>query len=134
MYGPRQEDSVIIKTLKRIQNNQTPLVKGDGGQIFDYVYIDDVIEATISAMTQDCSGEVFNVGSSVGMKIKDVIRIICDVHDKNVVPMNEPADQTSNTARVADIAKIKRELGWIPKTDFRKGIQEISQWAKQSKF
>ena len=75
VYGPRQfagmgYPSVIVKNFERIRAGQPPVILGDGSQRLDYVYVDDVVEATLRCMESPGSGRVLNVGSGVGTSIE----------------------------------------------------------------
>ena len=68
VYGPRQfagmgYRSVIVKNFERMRAGQPPIIFGDGSQRLDYVYVDDVVEATLRCMESPGSGRVLNVGS-----------------------------------------------------------------------
>lgn len=89
----------------------------------DFVYVKDVVDAYIETMNQISRLKEynnFNVGTGVGTRIKDVLRIIesCLGKNSNISFENLETDQVwcSNE-------KIKNELNWSPKTSLKKGIQ-----------
>jgi len=133
VYGPRQfagtgYKSVIVKNFERLLAGLPPTVYGDGNQALDYVYVDDVVDATIRALESELSGEVFNVGSGVPTTINRLIDVMQSVAGSPDAKKHEPADWTAGTSRVADIGKIRRLLAWEPQTSLREGLERTFRW------
>ena len=79
VFGPGQskEYAGVIKLfLERIQQGLSPLINGDGLQVRDFVYIDDVVNANILAMESNIDGEFFNIGTGTTIYILDLANII----------------------------------------------------------
>src|SRR5213080_676412 len=71
VYGPRMDYrgtyvSVIMKVLDKIFAGEAPVIFGDGSQVYDFIYIEDVAEANVLGMKADCADENFNIGMGVG--------------------------------------------------------------------
>ncbi|RJQ56210.1 MAG: NAD-dependent epimerase/dehydratase family protein [Nitrospiraceae bacterium] len=135
-YGPKQFSgtgykSVIVKNFERILRNENPIIFGDGKQVLDYIYIDDVISATIKAMESDCYGEVFNVGSSIPSSIDQVTDVMLRVSGKSLDKLYDPPDETKDTYRVADISKIKKILNIQPTVSLEEGLSKTYEWIQQ---
>jgi len=132
-YGPRQfpgtgYKSVIVSNFERLRAGARPIVRGDGQQVLDYVYVDDVTGATIAAMELDVDGEVVNIGSGDTTSIADLTAAMIAVSGRDVWPEPAAADWTAGTARVADVAKAGRLLGWRPTTPLAEGLHRTYQW------
>ena len=135
-YGPQQYSgmgykSVIVKNIERILRDENPVIFGDGEQVLDYSYIDDVIDALIRAMESDCFGEIFNVGSSIPMSINQLIDTMLKVSGKSLEKIYAPPDETKDTYRVADISKIHELLNFLPAVSLDDGIRKTYQWIEQ---
>ncbi len=124
-YGPEQDrgrPSFIGQTLERLARGEAPVIRGDGSQILDYVYVDDIVEATARAMAVPVSNEVVNVGSGMAITVRDWVERMQRVAGTSLGPRFEPADDTHGTRRVAAIDKMERLLG-RPKVCTDEGLQ-----------
>lgn len=136
VYGPRQfagtgYKSVIVKNFERIQNGEPVLVCGDGEQQLDYVFVDDVVDATIAAMESEVSGEVFNVCSGIPYTVNEVLETMISVARCEKKMEQAPADWTAGTCRVGKNEKIGRLLAWKPKTPLAAGLEQTFRWMKE---
>jgi UDP-glucose 4-epimerase len=127
VYGPRQfpgmgYKSVIVTNFERLARGEAPVIFGDGEQALDYVYVDDVVDATIRAMESDVDGEVLNVGSGVATTINELTRAMIAVSGRGIAPARGPADSTHGSSRVGDNRKVRALLGWAPKIPLRDGL------------
>jgi UDP-glucose 4-epimerase len=133
VYGPRQfpgmgYKSVIVSNFERLRRGEAPVIFGDGTQSLDYVYVEDVIEATIRAMESPLDGEVLNVGSGVATSINDLTRQMIEVSGQRCEPTRGPADWTQGTSRAGENGKIRRLLEWAPSVPLREGLARTYQW------
>ncbi len=136
VYGPKQfagmgYKSVIVKNFERLLAGQRPTVYGDGSQALDYVFVDDVVDATIQAMEQDVSGEVMNVGSGRATTVDHLIGRMIHVSGKKVEKQLEPPDWTAGSYRVGNVDKIARVLGWTAQTSLDEGLSETFAWIQE---
>jgi UDP-glucose 4-epimerase len=134
-YGTRQfpgtgYKSVIVSNFERLRRGEAPLVLGDGEQELDYIYVDDVVEATIRAMELPLDGEVLNIGSGEPTSINALTRTMLDVTGSSAAPVHGPADWTAGSSRVGDTAKARRLLGWRPTVSLREGLARTYDWVK----
>ena len=117
VFGPRQskEYAGVIKLfLERIQQGLPPLVNGDGLQIRDFVYVDDVVNANILSMESDIDFEFFNIGTGTTISILDLANIIIKFSGLKIKPIHRPALPGDVRATQADITKVKTMLKWRP--------------------
>ncbi len=136
VYGPRQYPglgykSVIVRNFERLLAGFPATVRGDGRQTLDYVYVDDVVEATVRAMEADVSGEVWNVGSGRGTEIRALLEEMADVAEAPRALEPLPADETAGTSRVADVGRIAARLGWRPRTSLADGLGRTLSWMRE---
>lgn len=133
IYGPKQfagmgYKSVIVKSFERMLAGQRPTVFGDGQQTLDYVYVDDCVEATVRAMTQDVSDEVVNVASGRAVSVDHLMDTMLEVAGCELGKDHGSADWTAGTFRVGDPAKAKRVLGFEAKTSLSEGLRKTYEW------
>ncbi len=129
VYGPKQfigtgYKTIIIKNFERILQDKNPIVFGDGKQVLDYIYIDDIIDATIKAMESDYTDEVFNVGSSIPTTINHLTNVMLKISGKKLKKIYKPSDFTQGTFRVANTSKIKSLLHFQPSISLEQGLQK----------
>lgn len=131
VYGPRSRTSgtygaVFGVFLAQKLHGHAFTVVGDGTQTRDFVFVTDVARANLAAAEADCSGEVFNVGTGRPQSVNRLVELLGGpvVH----VPKRPGEPDVTH----ADIAKIRRGLGWEPKVSFEEGVatilQQIDYW------
>lgn len=133
VYGPRQYagmgyKSVIVKNFERLLDGEPPTVYGDGMQALDYIFVDDAVEATIRALEAEVSDEIFNVGSGHPTTVNALVDLMGAVAARPLPKRYEPADWTAGSARVGDVSKARRLLGWTPRTALADGLARTFQW------
>lgn len=133
VYGPRQYagmgyKSVIVKNFERLRDGQAPIVFGDGEQALDYVFVDDVVDATLCALEADVNGDVFNIGSGQSTTVNALIDLMTDVAGQRVARRHEAPDWTAGTTRVGNVDKAKRVFGWAARTSLRDGLTRTFEW------
>lgn len=120
---------VIGKFISNALSGTTLQVFGDGEQTRDYTYIDDAIRATIIAATHPRAlGEIFNVGTSTEVSVNHIIDIIKEQFNNIQVEYIDERDIDNIRRRSIDIEKIQQKLGWAPRVNIKKGIQETIRW------
>jgi UDP-glucose 4-epimerase len=134
-YGPRQfagmgYRSVIVRNFERILAGERPVIFGDGRQTLDYVFVDDVVEATVRAMVHAPSGETLNVGSGIPTSINDLTAAMVAVAGTSLEPIHADPDVTAGTYRVADVSRIAAVLGWSARTTLAEGLRRTLTWAR----
>lgn len=130
VYGPRQPQTgayalVLGIFLKRWNAGEQLIIHGDGSQRRDFVHVLDVVRANIMAFESSVRGKTYNVGCGVNVSIKELANMITDnqVH----------ADRRSgdSMATLADISRIKSELGWQPEISFADGVADMKRRVKE---
>lgn len=141
VYGPGQSlknpytgilsiFSTLIKTNKPIN------IFEDGKESRDFVYIDDVVSATVLAIEkEEANGEIFNVGTGVPTNVLHVARTLVSNYGINV-PINITGNFRVGDIRhnYADLAKIERLLGYRPGFDFETGIRSFVTWVNEQEI
>ena len=112
-----------------------------GGQIRDWLYVEDHARALVKVAEEGQVGETYNIGGHNEKKNIDVVRTLCALLEE-LAPAEKPAgvaryedlitfvkDRPGHDVRYAiDAGKIQRELGWEPQESFETGIRKTVQW------
>jgi UDP-glucose 4-epimerase len=131
-YGPGQPPARtaygVINRLIHLAVADEPLtIYGDGLQLRDYVFIDDVINALLLlGSSRSADGRVYNVGSGHGTSLIDVARLVIELAGGGKiehVEWPELARQIETGDFVADVSRIDTELGWRPQVSLRMGLE-----------
>ena len=128
VFGPGQskEYAGVIKLfLERIQQGLPPLINGDGLQVRDFVYVDDVVNANMLAMESNIDGEFFNIGTNSVVSVLDLANMIIKFSGLKLKPIHRPPVPGDVKATQADITKAKMMLKWKPTTS-------IENWLKSA--
>ncbi|MGB9002273.1 MAG: NAD-dependent epimerase/dehydratase family protein [Nitrosotalea sp.] len=116
---------VISRFYQNIIANKPPVIDGDGQQLRDFVFIDDVARATISAMEKDTGSVFINIGSGTTISILDLANLFIKHSKKNLGPIFQKEQEGNVRASKADISLAKRLLDWKPETKLEEWVQNI---------
>jgi UDP-glucose 4-epimerase len=133
IYGPRMDYrgtyvSVIMKVLDRIFAGEPPVIFGDGEQVYDFVYVEDVAEANILAMKAECADEFVNVGMGVGTTINELVRQLLRLTGSRLEPEYRPQAESFVTHRIGSTEKAERLLGFRASTPLPEGLRRVVAW------
>lgn len=141
VYGPGQAltnpyTGILSVFSTRLLNNNNIDIYEDGNQSRDFVYIEDVVNATTLALeNEDGKNYIFNVGSGMPTTVYSVAKELINNYNVN------QKIEISGKYRIGDIRhnyaclkKINKILGYKPKYDFKKGVLNFTQWVKSQKI
>jgi len=130
VYGPRGvENHAVIAMIARAFIGQSPFeVWGDGTQIRNWTYIDDIVEGTILAGEKINDGTAINLGTMERIRVLDAVKMVCDMTGHKVDVKLRPDMPTGPLNRVADNSLAKKLLGWEPKVLFKNGLKRTIDW------
>jgi dTDP-L-rhamnose 4-epimerase len=117
----------------RIKNGNEINIFEDGKESRDFIYIDDIVDATILGLEKDeANGQIFNVGRGEVVDINTIVDILIKKY-KNPVKVSISGNYRLGDIRhnFADISKIKQLLGFQPKYNFEQGIHKFVDWVNQ---
>lgn len=124
VYGPRQRpDMAFHRFIKSMLSGTDITVYGDGNQMRDFTYVTDAVEATILAMSSPVHGNVFNAGSSTRTSVNEIIWTMANITERKAKIIYQPAQPGEPKETWADIGKITRELGYLPRTNLEEGLR-----------
>jgi nucleoside-diphosphate-sugar epimerase len=132
-YGARMRVKDARQTflgiwIRRIIGGQPILVFGDGKQVRDFNYVDDVVEAfLVAAESEDANGEIYNFGADDPIKLKDLAEMLIKINGSGsyeIVPFPDDRKNIDIGDYYGDYRKIRSRLGWKPKTPLEEGLQK----------
>lgn len=138
VFGPYRDphseySGVISKFISNFLKNKRPIIFGDGKQVRDFIFVDDVVEATLKAANSKFhSGEIFNVASGKSISILELIEILNEIFSRDVKPIFKEEKPGDIKFSYADIKKIKESLSWYPKTEVKEGLFKTIEWFKKN--
>lgn len=135
VYGPGQSLSnpytgILSIFSTRIKNGNGINIFEDGLETRDFVYIDDVVDATILGMNvPGISGNAFNIGTGIATDVLTVANTLKEFYGIEV-PITISGNYRLGDIRhnYADISKARKLLGFEPKWSFKKGIEQFCRW------
>ena len=137
VYGPKQfaglgYKSVILKNFERILRGEQPVILGDGAQELDYVFVDDVVDATLSAMESPVTNEVVNIASGQGTRVDELTEAMLRVSGSVLRPAYGPPDWTHGSSRVGNPERAAAVLGWRATTPLDAGLRRTFEWIRRN--
>jgi len=138
-YGPYQFPEKLIPLMihNAIKGMELP-VYGDGGNVRDWLHVEDHCTALRMVLEKGVPGESYNIGGGCEKKNLDLVHSICDFLDDRLGPFKgQPrrtlirfvTDRPGHDRRYAmDASKIMKELGWRPQIPFEDGLQQTIEW------
>ncbi len=145
VYGPRQdpfgEAGVIAIFSQKMLKKNRPIIFGDGKQLRDYVYVDEVVDINMLASQRienlnerkitspdDLS---YNVGTGKGNSVNLLYRILAERTDFQEKPIYAPGKKGDIRKIYLDTEKAKKELGWQAKLHLEDGLRKTVRWFKE---
>lgn len=135
VYGPRQRpDLAIHKFFKKILNNETISLYGDGSTKRDYTYINDLVDGIIKGLNylneKKSLYEIINLGNSHPISLIEMVETIYNElrKEKNIEFL--PMQMGDVDITHADITKAKKLINYNPKTTFKQGVAKFAEWYK----
>lgn len=138
LYGERQRltnpyQGVIAFFIGNVLRGEPIAIHGDGNQSRDFVHIDDVVSAWISALDKPAAyGEVFNLGVGKRRSINELADVVLRAFGKtraNYSMDSGPSRLGDQRHMEADVSRTCSALGWQPRVSFEDGMQRLVEWA-----
>lgn len=132
VYGPRQNvdayyTNVVILFLKKIMNNEAPIINGDGKQSMDFIHVKDIASANVLALESNVKNEIFNLGTNKSTTVAQLACILIKASGKkNIKPIFTGKKSIVNERR-ADYSKAEKLLGWKPEIKVENGIKKLAK-------
>jgi UDP-glucose 4-epimerase len=141
-YGPRMRVKDARQTflgiwIKRLIDEEPIQVFGDGSQIRDFNYVDDVVEALLLAgASAAADGGIFNLGSDETINLRDLAALMIDINGGGsfeIVPFPSDRKAIDIGDYYADYRLIQGRLGWRPKVPLREGLRRTLEFYRRER-
>lgn len=137
VYGPGQSlknpyTGILSIFSTQILNGNRINIFEDGIESRDFVFIDDVVNATILALENETlTGKSYNVGTGIGTSVLKVANTLNEIYGNNVEIVVSGNYRIGDIRHnIADLETVEKELGFIPKVIFDEGIRKFGEWVK----
>lgn len=135
VYGPLSgnKDSVVAKFIKGALNGQTLEIYGDGTQTRDFIFVEDLIEAILLAVSKpNIGGETFQIATSYETTVRELLTqllaILSNRGVKNFRVIHGENRRGDVKRNYSDTRKAQKLLGWDCKNDLAKGLEKTVAW------
>lgn len=141
-YGPRHqmahdEYGVLNWFIRKAIDDELIPVFGDGHILRDFLYVDDLVECFLQVATCPAAyGEVFNVGTGIPISFIDLAKKIVEVAGSGKVALTEFTKERKEVEPgdyYTDVSKVRKVLGWTPKTDLNEGLKKTIEFYRKHK-
>lgn len=129
-YGPRQYPEKVIPLFvsNLIDGKKVPLY-GDGLNVRDWLHVDDHCQGLLLVLEKGGAGEIYNIGGGTELTNRELttrLLALCGAGDDMIEHVE---DRLGHDRRYSvDHTKISRELGYHPRVDFERGLEETVRW------
>jgi nucleoside-diphosphate-sugar epimerase len=131
LYGPHEyEERLVASIIRSILQNQ-PALCSHGEQVRDFLYIRDAADALIALLDSDVTGAV-NIASGVPLRLSELIKeIAAQLGRPDLIKLGAlPAAQSEPPLLLADVGRLRNEVGWTPQHGLTQGLTETINWWK----
>ena len=142
VYGPHQDQTaaytgVIPIMLNKIDENETPVINGDGSQAYDFVTVRDAAHCNVLALQSEATDEFYNVGTGVQTSIKQLCDLILELSHSTLSVTYHPYSVEDARRlvqnRIGSPDKAAKDLGFTYRDDLRTGLQNLIDWRKSQR-
>jgi len=135
VYGPRQDPSgeagVVGIFAQKMLRGEQPIINGNGRQTRDFIYVDDVVEANMVAITRAARG-IYNVGTGKESTINELFAMLAGLINPSVREVHGPEKRGEQMRIALDASRITRELDWEPKVPLKDGLARTVEYYRKT--
>lgn len=134
VYGPRQspegEAGVVAIFITRLLKDETPIIYGKGRMLRDYIFIEDVVNASVLAIGKG-DNEVINIGTGKSISVNQLYEKLTKVSGIYKEPTFKPKRKGETNISGLNVNKAKKVLGWKVKNSIEDGLKKTFESFKQ---
>jgi len=132
VYGPRgRPDMAPYLFTDKIYKGEPIKMYGDGTSRRDYTYVEDIVQGIMGALDKEIKYDVFNLGNSKTVMLKEFIAVIEEELDKKADIKQVEMPKSDVPVTYANIDKAREKLGYNPKTKIKEGMKKFIDWYKK---
>lgn len=138
IYGPHdafnENGHAIPQLILKADSGMNPFeVWGDGSQMRDFIYVDDVVDAVMTVVEKAPTGRPYNAATGKGTTVTELVETITDIYGYKPEFNYDITKPTMIPVRLVDVSRIKNEIGWEAKHDLKSGLQKTIEWYQNNK-
>ena len=136
-YGPFQHvEKFIPRQITNVLTGQRPKLYGSGGNVRDWIHVDDHNSAVWRILEAGASGATYLIGADGERDNLSVLRMILLLMDRDPDDFDRVTDRAGHDLRYAiDATALRGDLGWAPKhTDFTEGLRATIEWYRSNEW
>jgi nucleoside-diphosphate-sugar epimerase len=129
VYGPRQDPSspysgVISIFADKLKNKETPTIFGDGEQTRDFVFVSDIVEANMKAVTTETgTGQYYNIATGKKITLNQLLETLCEIYNIEFNVNYENVRKGDIKESYAAVEKANSILKWNPSVELSQGLK-----------
>ena len=125
VYGPRQATGAMADYIRKLSAGKQAEIWGDGTKTRDYVYVRDVVNANLRALTVPAEhpNPVYNIGTGIETTLNALYARIADLLGAEAQPVYHPDRPGEQLRYCLDHAKATREMDWVPQVSLEEGLR-----------
>lgn len=140
VYGPGQDqyaayNGIVPAVLNKIDKNEEPTVNGDGGQAYDFIYVQDVARSNIDAAQSDIKLGFYNVGTEVQTTIKELCNTMLKLKNSdltiNYIPYSKDDARQLVQNRIGSRQKAEKEINFKYQYSLEDGLKALINWREK---
>jgi len=137
VFGPHQDQTaaytgVVPIMLNKIDENEQPVINGDGTQAYDFIYVEDVAKANICALSSEVNFGFYNVGTEVQTTIRELCDLILELKKSTLKVIYKPYSEDDARQfvknRIGSAIKAESEIGFKHSISLRDGLLNLIKW------
>ena len=139
VFGPHQADDspytgVIAIFARALLEGRAPTIHGDGEQTRDFTFVDNVVQANLSAMDTPPAGQgvIINVGGGERISLNQLHQAMAQGLGVEIEPQYGEARRGDVRHSLADLSRARDLLGYVPRVGWREGLQRTLEWYRQT--
>jgi len=131
LYGPHEAPERLVASVIRSLLQNEPAYCSQGEQIRDFLYVQDAADALVTLLDSDVQACI-NIGSGLPLSVRQIVQEIGkQLQLEKLIQLGaRPASPNEPPLLLADVTRLRDELGWLPRHDLSSGIQQTINWWK----
>ncbi len=126
VFGSGQDPRFLIPSIISQAKVGSEIRVLDSRPSRDYIFVDDLVDAVVKAMSADVKFDIFNIGTGISHSVSDLINLLGDIvgQEFQITSSSQERFREINSTR-ADISKAKKILNWHPKWQLKAGLERV---------
>lgn len=116
---------VIPKFIEQLVHHKPPIIYGDGNQLRNFTFVDDVVQANVLAFESKTEHAFINIATGVMTSVRELAEIMINLSGLSIKPIYEKPREGDIEKSQADISLAKNLINWEPKTTLEEGLKKI---------